>query len=93
MYFIFISLSIFFLFCLYLLTYISESSIHGQNLTISAPSLSDSNLRVELVLRNLDFPTGIDFLGKDEFLLSEKDTGNVYRIFNRNVTGHLSILM
>ena len=87
MYLIFISL--FFLFCLFLLTYISEYSIHGQNGTLSAPSVSDSNLRVELVAQNLDFPTGIDFLGKDDFLLSEKDTGNVYRIFNGNVTGPL----
>ena len=77
------------LFCLFLLTYNVEYSIHGQNVTISAPSLRDSNHKVELVVRNLDFPTGIDFLGKDDFLISEKDTGNVKRILNGNVTGPL----
>jgi len=86
---IFICLSILVLFCLFLLTYNVEYSIHGQNVTISAPSLRDSNHKVELVVRNLDFPTGIDFLGKDDFLISEKDTGNVKRILNGNVTGPL----
>ena len=89
MYLIFISLSLFSLFYLFLLAYVSDYRIHGQNVTISAPLITDSNLKVELVARNLNFPTGIDFLGKDDFLLSEKDTGNVYRIINGNVIGPL----
>ena len=53
------------------------------------PSLTDQHLRVELVARDFDFPTSIEFLGKDDFLLLEKNTGDIYRILNGNVTGPL----
>jgi len=86
---IFIYLSIISLFFLFLLTYGSDYRIHGQNATIPGPSLKDPNLKIELVARDLDFPTGIDFLGNDDFLLLEKNTGNVYRIINGNVTAPL----
>ena len=61
----------------------------NQNQTIVGPSLTDRNLRVELVARDFDFPTSIEFLGKDDFLLLEKNTGDIYRILNGNVTGPL----
>jgi aldose sugar dehydrogenase len=61
----------------------------NQNQSIVGPSLTDRDLRVELVARDLDFPTSIEFLGKDDFLLLEKNTGNIYRILNGNVTGPL----
>jgi glucose/arabinose dehydrogenase len=51
--------------------------------------LTDQNLRVELVARDFDFPTSIEFLGKDDFLLLEKNTGDIYRILKGNVTGPL----
>ena len=58
----------------------------NQNLTLILPTISDPNLKVELVAKNFDFPTSIEFLGKDDILLLEKNTGNVYRIVNGNVT-------
>ena len=61
----------------------------NQNQTIVGPSLTDPDLRVELVARDFDFPTSIEFLGKDDFLLLEKNTGDIYRILNGNVTGPL----
>ena len=61
----------------------------NQNQTIVGPSLTDRDLRVELVARGFDFPTSIEFLGKDDFLLLEKNTGDIYRILNGNVTGPL----
>ena len=61
----------------------------NQNQTIVGPSLTDRDLRVELVARDFDFPTSIEFLGKDDFLLLEKNTGDIYRILNGNVTGPL----
>jgi len=61
----------------------------NQNQTIVGPSLTDRHLRVELVARDFDFPTSIEFLGKDDFLLLEKNTGDIYRILNGNVTGPL----
>ena len=51
--------------------------------------MTDQHLRVELVARDFDFPTSIEFLGKDDFLLLEKNTGDIYRIHNGNVTGPL----
>lgn len=61
----------------------------NQNQTIVGPSLTDRDLRVELVARDFDFPTSIEFLGKDDFLLLEKNTGDIYRILDGNVTGPL----
>jgi glucose/arabinose dehydrogenase len=83
---ILISLSIISLFFLILLNYSSDHRIHGQNATIPGPSLKDPNLKVELVARGLDFPTGIDFLGNHDFLVLEKNTGNLFRIVNGNVS-------
>src|SRR5213594_3917343 len=61
----------------------------NQNQTRPGPSLTDPNLKVELVVGELDFPTSMDFLGKDDILVLEKNTGKVYRIVNGNVTGPL----
>ena len=72
-----------------MLNYSSDYRIHGQNATIPGPSLKDPNLKVELVARNLNFPAAIDFLGNDDLLVVEKNTGNVYEIVNGNVTAPL----
>jgi glucose/arabinose dehydrogenase len=76
---------------LFSLTFGPEYIINAQNQnqTIVGPSLTDRDLRVELVARDFDFPTSIEFLGKDDFLLLEKNTGDIYRILNGNVTGPL----
>src|SRR5215203_4590059 len=44
--------------------------------------LSDPNLKVELVASGLDFPTTMAFLAPDDFLILEKNTGNVKRFVN-----------
>ena len=62
---------------------------HTLKLNVTRPLLVDDNLKVELVARDLDFPTSITFVGKDDILLLEKNTGNVYRIIHGNVTGPL----
>jgi aldose sugar dehydrogenase len=49
------------------------------------PTIKDPDLRVEVVYRGLNFPTGIAFLGKDDILAIEKDTGRVQRIVNGNL--------
>jgi glucose/arabinose dehydrogenase len=89
MYLIIASLSLVLLFGVFLLICSSDYKIHAQNATIAGPKVTDSNLKVELVARNLDFPTAIDFLGNDDLLLTEKNTGNVYEIINGNVTAPL----
>src|SRR5215212_7680633 len=44
--------------------------------------LSDPKLKVELVASGLDFPTTMAFLAPDDFLILEKNTGNVKRFVN-----------
>jgi glucose/arabinose dehydrogenase len=86
MYLISITLSIIFVCSLYLLTYLPAQ---GQNATSPAPSITDPNLKVELIAKHFDFPTAIDFLGNNDLLVAEKNTGNVYEVINGNVTGPL----
>ena len=89
MYLIITVLSLVLFFVAFLLICSADYKIQGQNATIAGPKVTDSNLKVELVARNLDFPTAIDFLGNDDLLLTEKDTGNVYEIINGNITAPL----
>jgi glucose/arabinose dehydrogenase len=69
-----------------LLTYFPAQ---GQNATSPAPLIKDPNLKVELVAKHFDFPTAIDFLGNDDLIIAEKNTGNIYEVINGNVTGPL----
>jgi aldose sugar dehydrogenase len=57
--------------------------------SVLEPSLSDSTLRVEEVAKGVDFPTSLAFLGKDDIILLEKNTGNVIRVLNGNVSHQL----
>ena len=47
--------------------------------------LTDSNLQAELVVSGLDFPTSMVFLGHNDFIILEKDTGLVKRIVDGNI--------
>lgn len=83
------TVSLVLLLAVFLLICSTDYKIHGQNATIVGPTVTDSNLKVELVARHLDFPTAIDFLTKDHFLITEKNTGNILELINGNVTGPL----
>ena len=89
MYLVSITLSIILVCCLYLSTYSIAQYVYAQNATSPLPIISDSDLKVELVARHFNFPTAIDFLGDNDLLLSEKNTGNVYEVINGNITGPL----
>lgn len=89
MYLVSISLSIILICCLYLLIHSSDQIVFGQNATVPVPIMRDSDLEVELVAKHFNFPTAIDFLGDNDLLLSEKNTGNVYEVINGNITGPL----
>ena len=41
--------------------------------------------RIEEVIRGLDLPTSMAFLGKDDILVLEKDKGTVQRIVNGQI--------
>ena len=57
--------------------------------SVLQPSLTDTNLRIEEVAEGFDFPTSMAFLGKNDVILLEKNTGNVIRLLNGNVTHQL----
>ncbi|MFL6399551.1 MAG: hypothetical protein ACJ72J_08225, partial [Nitrososphaeraceae archaeon] len=44
------------------------------------PTILDSNLKAEVVFRGLRYPTSMAFLGPNDILVEEKDTGTVRRI-------------
>ena len=41
----------------------------------SIPILRDTNLNTELIVDKLQFPSGMDFIGNDDLLVIEKNTG------------------
>ncbi|HSF49748.1 MAG TPA: PQQ-dependent sugar dehydrogenase [Nitrososphaeraceae archaeon] len=73
-----------------LLVFFSYSNIHAQQEQqkeaqgIDGITLSDPNLKLELVISGLDFPTTMAFLGPDDFLILEK-SGTVKRVTNGKV--------
>jgi len=46
------------------------------------PLIYDENLQVGIITEDLKFPTGIDFLGENDLLVIEKNTGQVKRILD-----------
>ena len=46
------------------------------------PTVYDPNLKIELVADGFNFPTTMEFLGPNDFLILEKDTGLVKRVIN-----------
>jgi glucose/arabinose dehydrogenase len=55
----------------------SQQPLGEENITVYDP-----NLKIELVAAGLDFPTTMAFLGQDDFLILEKNTGNVKRVID-----------
>ena len=49
------------------------------------PVISDPNLEVQQVAEGLELPTSMAFLGSDDILVLEKDTGTVKRIVNGTI--------
>jgi len=96
---VFFSLSVISIFFLYSISFVPDHAILGQNQnqtmsntqieTIPEPSLIDSSLSVEKVADGFDFPTGMEFIGNNDILLIEKNSGNILRILNGNVTHQL----
>jgi glucose/arabinose dehydrogenase len=90
------------LICAVFLFFVPEHPILGQNQSLNStaignqsnpsvvePSLSDSSLRIEEVAKVFDFPTSLAFLGKDDIILLQKDSGNVIRLLDGNVSHQL----
>jgi len=55
------------------------------------PTLLDPGLSMSTVISGVDQPTGMAFLGNNDFLLLEKATGNVKRVVNGKATTVLTL--
>lgn len=53
----------------------------------AGPSLVDSNLRLRTVVTDLSLPTSVAFVGTNDLLVLEKDSGRVLRVTNGIVQG------
>lgn len=88
-----------FLFILIINFTIYFNQTHGQtqlkdrylNKGTDHPQVADSNLKVEEVADGLHVPTTMAFLGPDDFLILEKDTGTVMRV-NGGIVSDIPIL-
>src|SRR6188472_2783195 len=49
------------------------------------PTVNDDNLTVEKITEGLDFPTSMSFIGNNDILVTEKNTGIVKRVLNGQV--------
>ena len=68
-------------------------SLYGQNIfaygqeTTELPQVNDTNLQIQEYSSGFKFPTGMNFLGPDDILVIEKNTGVVKEIKNGTVVG------
>ncbi len=84
-----ITCSIFVLVLLFSLFVISSQISFGAYikapLSPSGPTVKDDQLTVEKVVDGLDFPTSMAFLGPNDILVTEKETGKVMRVLGGQV--------
>jgi glucose/arabinose dehydrogenase len=59
---------------------------HGAEAQSAGPQMLDPTLRVRTVVSGLSLPIGIAFLGPNDLLVLEKDTGHIKRVVNGVVT-------
>src|SRR5947199_6633169 len=50
--------------------------------SLKGPAILDPNLKAQVILRGLRYPTSMAFLGPNDILVTEKDAGIVRRIVN-----------
>lgn len=63
-------------------------NIYGQTVKSSdAPQLNDTGLQAQEYASGFKFPTGMSFLGPNDILIIEKNTGKVKEIKNGTITG------
>ena len=54
-------------------------------LSPTGPTVNDDGLAVEKVTEGLDFPTSMSFVGNNDILVTEKNTGLVKRVLDGNI--------
>ena len=78
--------------CIFLLFYLAHSTINlsygayiKAPLSPDGPSVKDTNLVVERITDALNIPTSMAFLGPNDILVTEKETGKVMRVLDGQV--------
>jgi glucose/arabinose dehydrogenase len=66
-------------------TSLGQLSKDKQEKPVDAPSIKDPDLKIITVVEGLKRPTSMAFLGPDDFLVLEKNSGIVKRIVNGNI--------
>ena len=56
---------------------LDSNSIYSISEDLEMPVLKDNSLKVELLIDNIKFPTGMELIGDNKFLIIEKNTGKV----------------
>ena len=54
-------------------------------LSPNGPTVNDDNLVVEKITEGLDFPTSMSFLGNNDILVTEKNTGMIKRVLDGQI--------
>ena len=75
-----IGLTILFIFLLYFSAPMALGAYSKASPDSEGPSITDPRLTVEMVIDELDFPTSMAFIGENDVLVTEKNTGKVIRI-------------
>ena len=66
------------IFVLFLFLFVLDfKSIYSKSEDSDMPVLKDKSLRAELLIDDIKFPTGMELVGNDQFLVIEKNTGKV----------------
>jgi len=65
--------------------YMDRKYTESRSPSSSGPTLTDPNLKAEVVFSGLTYSTDIAFLGKNDILVIEKDSGIVRRIINNTM--------
>jgi glucose/arabinose dehydrogenase len=82
-----------YLFFVSILAAFTSISLIGQNIIVYGqdstefPRVNDTNLQIQEYSSGFKFPTGMNFLGPDDILIVEKNTGKVKEIKNGTVVG------
>jgi aldose sugar dehydrogenase len=60
--------------------------MNGSIYLFAEPNLRNPGFELETIVEGLSRPTGISFIGKDDFLAIEEDTGKIKRVIDGKVT-------
>lgn len=84
-FFPYVGLTILFIFLLYFSTPMALGAYSKASPDSDGPTITDPHLTVEMVADKLDFPTSMAFIGENDVLVTEKNTGKVIRIVDGKI--------